>query len=165
MCVWILIVWFIYLVLMISCRLCTINKKNMINLKVSKIQEFPAFETGAYGQVHVFDSGAVFPPTCLIECRNSPNTCRPCFHFQTLLCFLEKKIRPILGVGEEVIQIIYHWSRRRHMWMSPLLAPRWNDNPMTFLASLSKSTHLHSLHNKKKIHLHSLASIHSHFKS
>ena len=75
---------------MISYRLRTINKKNKINLKVSKIQEFPAFKTGAYGQVHIFDCCAVFPPTSLVQCCNPPHTCRPCFHFQTLLTYTNK---------------------------------------------------------------------------
>lgn len=39
----------------------------------------------------------------------------------------------------------YHWSQRRRVWRNPLLALLWSGNPRTSPASLSSSTHLHSL--------------------
>lgn len=47
-------------------------------LERAKVQEFPSFKTSPDSQVHVLNGGPVFPPTCLINCSHSPNTCCAC---------------------------------------------------------------------------------------
>lgn len=52
-------------------------------------------------------------------------------------------------LGEEQMKLLkveaYHWSRRMRRQRSSLPAPLWSGNPRTSPASLSSSTHLHSL--------------------